>query len=227
MSRRLHDPYETLHNRPKWGFVIYRCDYRNDESWKAFIDKWSDRVKQWLLHKNASHLVQTLEFTVKEDPAVLDGATVEDVQGLFTTWTTSEEATAEQRAAWDNNVGNSARHYFCIHVDAQSLDGCLRYESLPEDTQRKYIFSNRDPSLGQAAYVNIVEKFQEVIRLPGSSDNGGNNDEEDDEDEDDEVISIKMHMPFVLPDAYIALSKMPNLLQSWAQNCEEDGVCLY
>src|SRR3954465_936590 len=63
MSRRSANHLEELRSIPKWGFIIYRCDYRDDDAWKAFMDGWSDRVNQWLLHKNAGHLIQTLDFT--------------------------------------------------------------------------------------------------------------------------------------------------------------------
>lgn len=157
------------------------------------------------------------------------------MQRLFTAWSASEEATAEQRAALENNVGNSPRCSFRVHVDAQSLDGCLRYELLPEETQMEFLFPNCDLFLGQAAYINIVKKVQEIVRPRASADKSENNHEEEGEEEeedegeeedDKEVDSIKMCWPLVLPDVYTALIKL-DMLQICAQGCEKDGACLY
>jgi hypothetical protein len=38
-----------LHHSPRWGFLIYRCDYRHDIKSPLFIDQWSSWVKDHLL----------------------------------------------------------------------------------------------------------------------------------------------------------------------------------
>lgn len=80
------DTYKRLHNHPKWGFIIYRCDYRDDSVWAHFMERWSQRVNESLIHTNERQLIKNLEWTVREDPS-LDKATKEHVRKLFTAWT--------------------------------------------------------------------------------------------------------------------------------------------
>ncbi|KAJ8114715.1 hypothetical protein OPT61_g3469 [Boeremia exigua] len=173
----------------------------------------SEQVNEWLIQQNERRLIETLAFTVKDDSASLNGATVEDVRKLFTAWTESEEATAERQAAIDRDVLSSPRYTYCVHVDTEALEECLKYDALPEETQWKYINPNRDPALGQAAFVNIVEK---VVPVYG---NHQQDDEEDSEEEKD-AISFKAHWPMVIPDIYNGLNQRHEAFQRWAQSLE-------
>ena len=118
---------------------------------------------------------------------------------------------------------------FCIHVDAKALDDCLTFDSLPEDKQLKFWNEPRDPALGHALYVNIVEKAIETVGTPQY-------DEEEEEEEDDnddnnnneggEVISVKVHWQSAIPDVYFALNQAPGAFQAIAGDVDQDGVHL-
>ncbi|CAO2649253.1 Nn.00g066380.m01.CDS01 [Neocucurbitaria sp. VM-36] len=199
------EPAEWLRGSPKWGFLIYRCDYRSDKAWKTFIDGWSDRVNTWLLedpdYKDAS-LMNTLEFTVKEDRSLLDGASIEQVRTLFSSWTRSEEAMAERQKA--PNWVSFPRYDFCVHVDARSLDGCLKYFSLPREEADHLLLGIGDSAkVGEAAYVNFLRTKERYF-----PDGSGYVEEEDLEEggievEEDVINSIKLHLPYVLPATYV------------------------
>lgn len=131
---RMSADNSNLQNHPKWGFSIYRCDYRNDSVWAQFIDRWTQWVNDWLIRHGDRELIENLAWTIVEDHTALDGATVEDVRSLFTAWTRTEEAITEQQNAVDSYVLGSPRVQFCVHVDAKALDECLRFDGLPEDT---------------------------------------------------------------------------------------------
>lgn len=69
---------------------------------------------------------------------------------------------------------------FCIHVNAQSFNQCLKQGEFLEETQRDFLNLHQDYfSLGQASYISIVETVWGVV--------GHNSieDEEESENEDD------------------------------------------
>lgn len=218
--------YSRLRNHPKWGFIIYRCDYRDDSAWPHFIDRWSQTVNTWLIRKRQRELIENLKWTVREDRTDLNRATVEDVRKLFTAWTKTRET--EQQAAIDLQILGSPRHSFCIHVDAKALDNCLTFDSLPEDKQLKFWNKSRDPALGHAPYVSIVEKAMETVETPQYDEE--EEDEEDDVDNDDnkggEVISVKVHWQSAIPDVYFALNQAPGAFQAIARDVDQDGIHL-
>jgi hypothetical protein len=60
-----------------WGFLIYRCHYRSNDAWNAFIESWSGRVKSYLDEQyDDADLVGKMLFTVKDDRSSLDNASV-------------------------------------------------------------------------------------------------------------------------------------------------------
>jgi hypothetical protein len=217
---------------PKWGFLIYRCDYRDDEAWKTFIDKWSNRVRSCLLDQYGdTSLVKTLEFTVKDNQSSLNNASVEQIHKIFTEWTRSEEAQAEQKDAVKTGHISIPRYMFCVHVDAPSLDGCLKYLSLPREEADKYLLNVRCQALGEAAYINIV-RVEKVWYFPsvltgdwGNPYENGQEEEEDDE-EDKGVISVKMHLPYVLPATYAQMFDCDDLGR-WDRGFARDRNGIY
>lgn len=222
ISRSKFDRYKRIRDHHKWGFVIYRCDYRDDEVWKMFLANWSDRVTRWLLSRGDSDLAASLEFTIKEDRTKLDGATVEQVQEIFTAWTNSYEAIAEGKTA--REMHGAARYDYCIHVDAKALDGSLEFENLPEDVQRKFITRNKKSALGPAAHVNVVRRKMEVL---GSYEEEGEEYEEDSDDEVDlDPVAIKFHYPEVYPDVYVSLTGSGNPWEWMARDLDKYGVYL-
>ncbi|KAF2273426.1 uncharacterized protein EI97DRAFT_156780 [Westerdykella ornata] len=219
--------WKKLRNHSKWGFIIYRCYYRSDEAWKQFLDGWSALTKANIRRLNRHHLIPTLDFTVREDCRSLDGATVERVQEMFTAWTKSEEALVEEKEAEEKNTWDYSRYWFCVHVDACALDGCLRYLSLPQERQWDYLVRPRfrKPGLGQTPYVSILMKKVEIEGVT-ARDELEAEEEAEEEEEESEVVAVKIHLPLVLPDAYTSLMDSPFLFDDWARYCCEDGVHL-
>jgi len=215
-----------LQNHPKWGFIIYRCDYRDDFIWARFIDQWSQWVNDWLIRHGDRGLINNLAWTVREDRASLDGATIEDVRGLFTAWTKTEQAIAEQQRAVDSHVLGSPRYRFCAFVDAKALDECLRFDGLPESTQLQFWSRRRDPALGHAPYITLIEKIDDTIAPPQHDDKDMKEEEEEEEDSDEEAvaISVKVHWRAALPDVFVALNQSPDEFQRMAFEVDQDRV---
>ncbi|KAF2993873.1 hypothetical protein E8E13_001568 [Curvularia kusanoi] len=223
----MYDCYSRLRNHLKWGFIIYRCDYRNDSDWTYFIKRWSDVVNATLTEWDKSYLFNNLEWTIKEDRATLDRANIDDIRRIFTAWTKSKETLAEQQAAIDLGVLGSPRYWFCVHVDAEALDSCLTYDKFPEDKQDSFWIEKRDPALGRTPYVNIVRKDLELEMPPRyPEDDDGEEAGEDDEGELDEVISVKVHWEAAVPDVYVNLNQSLDGFEAIARDVDQDGVHL-
>ena len=137
---------------------------------------------------------------------------------LFTAWTKTREAVAEQQAAIDLQITGSPRYWFCIHVDDKALDDCLTFDNLPEDKQLKFWYTSRDPALGHAPYVNIVEKAMETVGTPQYDE-----EEEEEDDEGGEVISVKVHWQSAIPDVYFGLNQAAYAFQTISRNVGQDG----
>lgn len=63
----------------KWGFVIYRCIYGDDEKWKAFMQILNGHTFNSLAFVHADDLKASLDWAVQEDPS-LDGTSKDEVR---------------------------------------------------------------------------------------------------------------------------------------------------
>ncbi|KAJ4989480.1 hypothetical protein SVAN01_05015 [Stagonosporopsis vannaccii] len=70
----------------KWGFVIYRCTYDNDEDWARFMEHLNTRVRLNLEEDNAGELFERIDWAVQEDRDSLDGAGPSRVRKRFAEW---------------------------------------------------------------------------------------------------------------------------------------------
>lgn len=88
----LDDAPKNVAKASKWGFIIYRCDYRSDDNWNQFINGWTAIVEETLRedYKDSDRLLQTMDLTVRDDPS-LDGASIEKVGMLHAAWAESDE----------------------------------------------------------------------------------------------------------------------------------------
>ena len=58
----------------RWGFVIYRCTYDDDEKWARFMDFLNTRVRLNLQDEDGENLFERIDWAVQEDRESLDGA---------------------------------------------------------------------------------------------------------------------------------------------------------
>jgi hypothetical protein len=58
----------------KWGFVIYRCTYDDDQKWARFMDYLNTRVRLNLEEDSAGYLAKRIDWAVQEDREALEGA---------------------------------------------------------------------------------------------------------------------------------------------------------
>jgi hypothetical protein len=150
----LHEPGNGLpklrsclrdHKNTKWGFLIYRCDYRSDDSWAKSMSTYRWNVYRSLEYGKATDLRSSLKFTVKEDRKTLDGADVDRVREIFQDWTRGDEAKEELRYAPYNGPFCYVRYTYCVHVDANAVDSVVNRAPQPPIPDHGYI-----------GYVNLV-----------------------------------------------------------------------
>ncbi|KAF2715346.1 hypothetical protein K504DRAFT_457523 [Pleomassaria siparia CBS 279.74] len=105
----------------KWGFVIYRCTYGDDDAWNRFMKHLDERTRLNLETYNASDLFSRIDWSVVHD-ADLEGADSEDVRTYnnsrrFSIW--------KQNSAEKDNWSGIPRYHACIRVDKFFMDAVL------------------------------------------------------------------------------------------------------
>ena len=79
------DNLERLLDRDRfktWGFVIFRCIYKNDSDWEKFITRFLRPVPKFLEYYKSLDLVDKFAPTVLEDRS-FEGATVAVLRDYF------------------------------------------------------------------------------------------------------------------------------------------------
>lgn len=76
----------------------------------------------------------------------------------------------------------------------------------------------RDPGLGHAPYVKLVEKAREIVGTQRFD--RGEEEEDDDADDRGEAILVKVHWQSAIPDVYFALNSAPGTFQAIACNVD-------
>lgn len=85
----------------KWGFVIYRCTYKNDQDWHHFKQLVHDRTKKAMAESDAPEIADSLEWTFVEDRDTLDGASRSRLRRHFNAWAETAHAIEQPRAHLD------------------------------------------------------------------------------------------------------------------------------
>ncbi|KAF2998484.1 hypothetical protein E8E13_003004 [Curvularia kusanoi] len=181
---------DVIRKKLKWGFNIYRCDYQNDDAWRAFMQIWSEEVTAGVrsLYADGDRIAGALDMCAFSDRKALEGATVEQVQAMHATHT-------KEQARLGRDIYHSD---YCVHIDTDALYSCLRVLQLPEEQQFQFGMTKRyprDPALGKSPYVN-------VIRPPNPLHDG-----EDAAKNANLPVSIKVYLWTVLPSMYENINK--------------------
>lgn len=115
---------DALHadRHDKWGWVIYRCTYDDDEAWSRFKQIVNDRSREELTESDAPQLLDSLEWTFVEDRQTLDGATKAELRPRFLAWAKDACKLEQPR---DHDVGNYLlnipRYNYFIYIDEPAL----------------------------------------------------------------------------------------------------------
>ena len=114
-----------FYNHRKWGWVIYRCTYGDDEAWERFkvlVTRYSRRDLQ---DKDVPQIVADgIDWTFVSDPTTLDGASRNALRKRFQSWVADAEP-AEQSGLIPSRLAQhnlkSSRYTYFVQVDEASL----------------------------------------------------------------------------------------------------------
>lgn len=130
MGTTCHEMHKTGFG--KWGFVIYRCAYGDDEAWGRYMKHFRETIHEMLVSYNCEFLEQYAQWTVVEDEFDLRGASKLRVRQRFVDW-------RDQHTVWRKRpeypqfvpcvpgVSGEAtlrlpRFTYCLHIDQDCLD---------------------------------------------------------------------------------------------------------
>ncbi|PGH29830.1 hypothetical protein GX50_07409 [[Emmonsia] crescens] len=185
---------DTLHDfkHDKWGWVIYRCTYGDDEAWARFQQIVNERSRKRMAEPDVPpEVANSLEWTFVSDPATLNGASRDQLRTRFLAWAAEAEKTEQPRADGKPWAGLRLQRYaFFIQVDEESLRSVVEGnpEELMDGSWVHLVHADEDQDFGQNAKA-----------------------EEDDEEEEDEGW-IMIAADMIGPDFYDAIGPMP---ESW------------
>lgn len=69
----------SYRGQEKWGFIIYRCTYKDDAQWARFMELLNEWTQKNLESDKALDLMDSLDWNVQDDPK-LDGASQEEIR---------------------------------------------------------------------------------------------------------------------------------------------------
>ena len=130
----------------KWGWVIYRTTYDDDEGWTRFKQLITQQSFANIAESDAPEIADSLEWMFVEDRATLDGATKDHLRSRFKQWT-SDAVKTEQPRVEDYRFatfGNPRYTYF-IDVDEGALKSVVYDAPQPPKQDRDCV-----------GYVNFV-----------------------------------------------------------------------
>jgi hypothetical protein len=114
----------------KWGWVIYRTTYDDDEGWTRFKQLITQQSLANIAESDAPEIADSLEWMFVEDRATLNGATKDHLRSRFKQWA-SDAVKTEQPRVEDYRfatLGNPRYTYF-IDVDEGAMKSVV-YDAL-------------------------------------------------------------------------------------------------
>jgi hypothetical protein len=111
-----------LYRLPCWGFVLFRCTYRSQEKWDRFAALVQGHAREKFEQAGLMDVYARMRWTVFEDAAALDGASIVETSRRFVEW-------AERGPGREELAGcvyaDTPRHTFFLHVDEESLESVV------------------------------------------------------------------------------------------------------
>lgn len=156
----------------KWGFVIYRCSYSDDQAWADCKSIFLGRAHHLLSDK--AELANTLDLKVFDDIAAFRDASKEDLRRHFQEWARSAWPREQPRAQQQVNLFPELlpRYRYFVQIDQAAMESVL--ENLD--------IRNIDP--WDTGFVNLVDAHwkSQADRLAELAAEGNELDEDDEPD---------------------------------------------
>ncbi len=100
----------------KWGWVIYRCTYGDDDAWARFQDLAAQALRRDLRDADLPPIIaDRADWIFVSDAATLDGASRDALRERFVSWV------AEETSRHTLGGDKSSRHTYFVQVDEASL----------------------------------------------------------------------------------------------------------
>ncbi|KAF6827283.1 hypothetical protein CPLU01_09160 [Colletotrichum plurivorum] len=121
----------------KWGFVIYRCTYDDDELWDRYLAQLKSLCHDNLVEDRRAELLEPyLDWVVIEDRATLDNASRVEVRKHFNQWLSRQNITwFPTRANPITPPRGLPRFRYCLYVDKQCLDTVIQFQEANDGTE--------------------------------------------------------------------------------------------
>jgi hypothetical protein len=125
-----HTIQEALekHRLSCWGFVLFRCTYRSQEKWEMFVALVQGHARDSFERAGLMDVYARMRWTVFEDAAALDGASIGETSRRFIEWVEpgpgAQELVGSVFAPTRAQAG-TPRHAFYLHVDEESLESVV------------------------------------------------------------------------------------------------------
>ena len=114
----------------RWGFVVYRCTYNDDQAWLRYLKYMIDRIIDSLELRDLRNLLEKyLEIQTIEDRDRLDNASKTLVRTLFAAQAERDRQTEQGGPGTASQLARRIpRFNFCLYVDQACLDTLLARE---------------------------------------------------------------------------------------------------
>ncbi|KAK3946799.1 hypothetical protein QBC32DRAFT_356491 [Pseudoneurospora amorphoporcata] len=123
----IHTDLEGMPSLDKWGWVIYRTTYGNDDAWARFRARVERESRASISRSDAPEIADKLEWTWVEDAAALDGIPRGALRERFRAWVGAEKERmltarrAEGQEALEFDPAAVPRYAFFVQVDEEAL----------------------------------------------------------------------------------------------------------
>lgn len=119
LQNKLDDLGLLIHE--KWGWVIYRCTYDDDEAWAKFQKIVNDRSREQMARGGfPPEVANSFEWTFVSDQSLFDGASKDQLRQHFYAWATEADE-PEQPRVLDSEYTVASRYQYFIQVDEEVL----------------------------------------------------------------------------------------------------------
>ncbi|KAG7039171.1 hypothetical protein JMJ77_0003457 [Colletotrichum scovillei] len=144
----------------KWGWVIYRTTYGDDEAWERCKEIITYRTRRNIADSDAPEIAKYLELTFVDDKSLFDGASKHQLRSHFRTWSLDAFQSENPRVKdvsgdlgyWMQGCG-VPRHVYFFQVDLESLRSIVFEAPQPPDYD-----------LDLESHINFIDAYWKPLR---------------------------------------------------------------
>ncbi|WYZ35401.1 hypothetical protein EsH8_X_000048 [Colletotrichum jinshuiense] len=164
----------------RWGFVVYRCTYDDNELWDRYLAQLKSFYYSYLSKERCSMLLeQYLDWVVIDDRATLDNASRLEVRKYFNQWVLEQNVPTNPVNAITNCFPiQLPRFQYCLYIDKQCLDTVTQFQQANNGTA---LYVNLLPPVVFA----IIDRTWTPDGTAATVDVGYDNDDDDDDNEEE------------------------------------------